>query len=71
MSVCVVHFSPKRLVYAHFQYKIIVDIPLCEMWDLQQVFHPMGDYRYTELSYEITSLISRTCCLGSSGLIYT
>jgi len=28
----------------------------------------MGDYRYTELSYTITSLISRTCCLGSSGL---
>jgi len=26
----------------------------------------MGDYRYTELSYKITSLISRTCCLGSS-----
>jgi len=22
----------------------------------------MGDYRYTELSYRITSLISRTCC---------
>ena len=31
----------------------------------------MGDYRYTELSYTITSLISRTCCLGSSGLTYT
>jgi len=31
----------------------------------------MGDYRYTELSYKITSLISRTCCLGSSGLSYT
>ena len=31
----------------------------------------MGDYRYTELSYKITSLISRTCCLGSSGLTYT
>ena len=28
----------------------------------------MGDYRYTELSYKITSLISHTCCLGSSGL---
>ena len=26
---------------------------------------------YTELSYKITSLISRTCCLGSSGLTYT
>ena len=31
----------------------------------------MGDYRYTELSYKITSLISRTCCLSSSGLTYT
>jgi len=31
----------------------------------------MGDYRYTELSYKITSLILRTCCLGSSGLTYT
>ena len=31
----------------------------------------MGDYRYTELSYKITSLISRTCCLGSSGLTNT
>ena len=31
----------------------------------------MGDYRYTELSYKITSLIPRTCCLGSSGLTYT
>ena len=31
----------------------------------------LGDYRYTELSYKITSLISRTCCLGSSGLTYT
>ena len=31
----------------------------------------MGDYRYTELSYKITSLISRTCCRGSSGLTYT
>ena len=30
----------------------------------------MGDYRYTELSYKITSLISRTCCLGSSSLTY-
>jgi len=29
-----------------------------------------GNYRYTELSYKITSLISRTCCLGS-GLTYT
>ena len=28
----------------------------------------MADYRYTELSFKITSLISRTCCLGSSGL---
>ena len=27
----------------------------------------MRDYRYTELSYKITSLISRTCSLGSSG----
>ena len=31
----------------------------------------MGDYRYTELSYKITSLISRTCCLGSSYTITT
>ena len=31
----------------------------------------MGDYRYTELSYKNTSLISRTCCLGSSCLTYT
>jgi len=31
----------------------------------------MGDYRYTELSYKSTSLMSRTCCLGSSGLTYT
>jgi len=31
----------------------------------------MGDSRYTELSYKITSLISRNCCLGSSGLTYT
>ena len=31
----------------------------------------MGDYRYTELSYKITSIISRTCCLGISGLTYT
>ena len=31
----------------------------------------MGDYRYTELSYKITSLIAHTCCLGSSGLTYT
>ena len=31
----------------------------------------MGDYRYTELSYKITSLISRTCCLGSSGFTFT
>ena len=31
----------------------------------------MEDYRYTELSYKITSLTSRTCCLGSSGLTYT
>ena len=31
----------------------------------------MGDYRYTELSYKITSLIARACCLGSSGLTYT
>jgi len=27
-----------------------------------------SDYRYTELSYKITSLISRMCGLGSSGL---
>ena len=31
----------------------------------------MGDYPYTELSYKITSLISRICCLGSSGLTNT
>ena len=31
----------------------------------------MRDYRYTELSYKITSLISRTCCLGSFGLTIT
>ena len=30
-----------------------------------------GDYRYTQLSYKINSLISRTCCLGSYGLTYT
>mgnify|MGYP000122605272 FL=1 len=27
----------------------------------------MGDYQYTELSYKITSLILRICCLCSSG----
>ena len=31
----------------------------------------MGDYRYTELSYKITSLISRIFCLCGSGLTYT
>ena len=31
----------------------------------------MGYYRYTELSYKITTLISHTCCLGSSGLTNT
>jgi len=31
----------------------------------------MGDYQYTELSYKFTSLTSRTCCLGSSGLTCT
>ena len=35
------------------------------------LFWSMGDYRYTELSYEITSLISRTRCLGSSSLTNT
>jgi len=31
----------------------------------------MRVYRYTELSYKITSLISRTCYLSSSGLTNT
>jgi len=31
----------------------------------------MGDFRYTELSYKITPLISRTCCVGNSALTYT
>jgi len=30
----------------------------------------MGDYRYHELSYIITSLISRTCCLCRYGSTY-
>ena len=38
-------------------------------WMNQEII--LADYRYHELSYKITSLISRTCCLGSSGLTYT
>ena len=44
---------------------------LVSHWNFKPVLSIMGDYRYTELSCKLTSLISRTCCLGSSGLTYT
>ena len=38
---------------------------------LANLLKVMRVYRYTELSYKITSLISRTCYLSSSGLTNT
>ena len=50
---------------------LLVYIPAECLIGILHIHVPMGDYRYTELSYKITSLISRTCCLCSSGLTYT
>ena len=51
----------------HLQFQLVVLIEL--IWIQIQI--GMGDYRYTELSYKITPLISPACCLGSSGLTNT